>query len=181
MLGHRKLICLLAPLALIAIASAAGAVHLQDVYVQAGPGEGYDKLLVLDPAEIYTGYMIVDIGTSCAIHGNGALIALDPTESIQVGQSIPSQTRLDIDGCVITGGAYGIKYEWASQSTVRNCTITGNAVGIRMWGTDGTIENCIIAGNHQYGIACRSGMNPSIMYNCMWGNPGGDCMEYCFT
>jgi parallel beta-helix repeat protein len=172
---------MLIPLFALLLSASAAAVNLQDVYHQAGPGEGYDKLLSLDPAEIYTGSLIVDIGTSCALHGHGALIALDAGGSIKVGQSIPSHTKLDIDGCVITGGARAIDYEWADDSRVTNCTIVGNGIGIRMWGTDGVIENCIIAGNDEYGIACRDNMYPAISHNCMWGNLGGDCMKYCFT
>ena len=173
-----KLILLLIPLMGALISAPTGATPLQEVYDQAQPGEGYDKLLVLDPGEMYTGYMVVYPGVSCAIHGNGALITLDQTGSI----AVPSWASLDIDGCVITGGYYGLNYDYPSNSTVENCTIVDNSIGV--WcglsqGTQVTIKNCIIADNSQYGIACRENLEPAILYNDVWRNVGGNYMAFC--
>jgi exopolysaccharide biosynthesis protein len=172
-----KLALLLIALMGALLSAPANAIHLQDVYDQAVAGEGYDKLVVLDPGEVYSGYMVVTPRTTCVLHGNGALIVLDATGYI----SAPSQAKLDIDGCVITGGAFGLNYDWSSNSTVKNCTIVGNDVGIRCWGGQVTITNCIIAHSAQYGIACLDYSPPVISYNCMWANDGGDCMEFCPT
>jgi parallel beta-helix repeat protein len=175
MINRSKLFLSIFALVGILFCTAASAIDLQEAYNQAGPGEGYDKLLILDPAEIYTGYLVVDLGISCAIHGNGALIVLNENASIWCG----SQSKLDIDGCVIRGGAYGINYEYASNSNVQNCTIVSNTVGIRCWATQVTIKNCIIANNSQFGIASLDYSPPIILYNCMWGNERGDCMQFC--
>jgi exopolysaccharide biosynthesis protein len=153
----------------------AHAIHLQDAYNQAESGEGYDKRLILEPDEIYTGYLVVEPRTSCVIHGNGALIVLDPAGYI----SAPSQAKLDIDGCVITGGAVGLNYDWGSNSTVENCTLVENGMGIRCWGTTVVIKNCIIANNYQYGIACLDTFEPVILYNNVWANAQLDYAAYC--
>ena len=138
---------------LLAAAAPSAAMHLQDAYNEAGPGEGYDRLVVLDPAEVYTGYLVVLGNTSCCLRGNGALIVLDEGAQIWAGAS----TRLDVQGCIITGGSYGISYDYAISSVVSNCTLVGNEVGLRSWISDVTVTNCIITGNDQYGISCREG------------------------
>jgi hypothetical protein len=157
------------------VASPALAIHLQDAYNQAEPGEGYDKRLILEPGETYTGYLVVDPRTSCVIHGNGALIVLDPTGFI----SAPSGAKLDIDGCVITGGSIGLNYDWGSNSTVQNCTLVENGMGIRCWGTMVVIKNCVIANNYQHGIACLETFEPVVLYNDVWGNVQLDYAAYC--
>ncbi len=171
------LIFLLVPMLGLLLSISAGAVHLQDVYNQAGPGEGYDKLLQLHPDEVYTGFMAVDSQTSCALHGNGALILLDEMGTI----AVPNQAALDIDGCVITGGAYGLYYDWSASSTVENCTIVENTTGIRAWGGTIIIKNCIIANNVQHGIACLEGSEPIILYNNVWNNVQLNYAAFCPT
>ena len=167
---------LLSPLLIFMLAAPVGAIHLQDVYDQAGPGEGYDKLLVLDPGETYTGWMVTGTGMTCAIHGNGALIDLDFGYYIKAYQA-----QLDIDGCIITGGAYGVNYEYCLQydSTIRNCTIVGNNIGIQTNVSPLTIKNCIVIDNLQYGIAYLGGPGPQIMYNCVWNNGALSYAEFC--
>ena len=64
---------------------AAFGVKLQTSYDKAGPGDGYDKLLVLDPNETYTGSCGVLIGKKSCIRGNGALVDLDGG-NIQAGR-----------------------------------------------------------------------------------------------
>lgn len=173
----RRLLPAMVPLIILLAAGAAAAVHLQDAYNEAGPGEGYDRLVELDPAEVYTGYLVVLGNTSCCLRGNGALIVLDEGAQIWAGAS----TRLDVEGCVITGGSYGISYDYAITSTVSNCTLVGNGVGLRAWIADVTVTNCIIAGNDEYGIACRDGYEPAMLYNDVWGNGVLDYAAFCPT
>ena len=172
-----KLNLLLIPMLVLVLSAPAGAAHLQDIYDQAGPGEGYDKLLVLDPGEIYTGYLLTTPGNSCVIHGNGALISLDPGGYIWAY----TDATLDIDGCVIKGGSNALTYEYCAASTVQNCTIVGNSIGIRVWYPRGeiTIKNCIIVNNSQYGIACVEYYEPTILYNDVWGNSVFNYAAYC--
>ena len=175
MKARTKLMFLLFLLMGAMITSPAHAIRLQDAYDQAEPGEGYDKRLVLEPNEVYTGYLVVEPRTSCVIHGHGALIVLDPTGFICAS----SQAKLDIDGCVITGGAVGLNYDWGSSSTVENCTLVENGMGVRCWGTMVVIKNCIIANNYQYGIACLETYEPVILYNNVWGNAQLNYAAYC--
>jgi len=175
MIVRLKLLFSIIALAGILFSASSSAMDLQEAYNQAGPGEGYDKLLVLDPTEIYTGYLVVDPGLSCAIHGNGALIVLNENASIWCG----SQSKLDIDGCVIRGGAYGINYEYASNSRVENCTIVENTVGIRCWAMTAVIKNCVVADNSQFGIACLEGLEPVILFNNVWNSGQLDYAAYC--
>jgi parallel beta-helix repeat protein len=175
MIVRTKLILSIIALTGMLFYTSASAMDLQEAYNQAVSGEGYDKLLVLDPAEIYTGYLVVDPGLSCAIHGNGALIVLNTNASIWCG----SQSKLDIDGCVIRGGAYGINYEYASNSRVENCTFVDNTVGIRCWGMTAVIKNCVVADNSQFGIACLEGLEPVILFNNVWNSGQLDYAAYC--
>jgi hypothetical protein len=164
-------------IALLAAAAPSAAVHLQDAYNEAGPGEGYDRLVILDPAEVYTGYLVVLGNTSCCLRGNGALIMLDEGAQIWAGAS----TRLDVEGCIIGGGSYGVSYDYAATSVVSNCTLAGNEVGLRSWISDVTVTNCIITGNEEYGIACREGYEPTVMYNDVWSNGELNYAAFCPT
>jgi parallel beta-helix repeat protein len=155
----------------------AGAMRLQDVFDAAGPGEGYDKLIDLDPGQIYTGYMVVASPTTCLLRGNGALILLDPGGQIWAGAG----SKLDVENCVITGGAYGLSYEFCANSTVTNCTIVGNDIGIRNWVCQVTITNSIIAGNYEHGIECREEYEPVMSYNDVWGNGQLNYAAFCPT
>jgi len=165
------------PLIALLAASPAAAMHLQDAYGEAGPGEGYDKLVILDPGEVYTGYMVVDGNTSCGLRGNGALITLDSGAQIWAG----SNSRLDVEGCIITGGSYGLSFDYTLSSQVSNCTLTGNEVGLRTWVADVTVTNCVIVDNDEYGIACREGAEPTVMYNDVWGNGVLNYAAFCPT
>jgi hypothetical protein len=171
------MILLMIPFIALSIPSPATAIHLQDVYNEAGPGEGYDKLVNLDPAEVYTGYMVVAGNISCHLRGNGALILLDTGAQIWAGAS----TRLDVDGCVITGGSYGLSFDYAASSVVSNCTLVGNEVGLRSWASNVTVTNCIITGNDEYGLACREGSQPTVLYNDVWGNGTLNYAAFCPT
>jgi parallel beta-helix repeat protein len=152
---------MLIPMTIMLWAAPALAMHLQDAYDQAGPGEGYDKLVLLNPSEVYTGFMNVAMQTSCRLRGNGALIVLAPGGQIWAG----STSKLDVEGCVITGGACGLSYDYTARSTVQNCTIS----------------NCIVVGNFEYGVACREGSEPTMVYNDVWGNGALDYAAFCPT
>jgi len=164
-------------IALLIAAAPSAARHLQDVYDAAGPGDGYDRLMVLDPAEVYTGYLVIQGNTSCCLRGNGALIVLDEGAQVWAGAG----SRMDVEGCIITGGSYGISYDYAATSVVSNCTLVGNGVGLRVWIADVTVTNCIISGNDEYGIACREGYEPTVLYNDVWGNGELDYAAFCPT
>jgi len=166
---------LILPVLILLLASPALAVHLQDVYAQAGPGQGYDKLLVLDPGQVYTGYLIIMDGIRCGIRGNGALIRLDPGATISAYTGV----TLDVDGCVITGGEVALGYADCPASQVTNCTLAGNTIGLALANSLVTVANCIIADNQQYGVCWMTGPRPTQWYNNAWGNGELNYATFC--
>lgn len=172
--------------ATLLIAPAAGAsVALQAAYDAAMPGEGYDRLLVLDPGTLYTGGLVVATGENC-IHGRGARIDLGGTGEILVSGG--AGTLLDIDHCVITNGMNGLHYDSREEpaglgGTIRNNTFAGNRVAIRAWFTDPAktvIENNIIAfENAAYGVYVRDTYEPVVRWNDAWGIHDCAWMKQC--
>ncbi len=77
------------------IFSILNAITLQKLYNDALPGEGYQKLIILEGDSIYTGGLIQDVQSLC-IHGNGAIIDLMGASLTVEGEN----QLLDIDHCV---------------------------------------------------------------------------------
>ena len=121
---------------LVAAAAPAGAGTLRAAYDAAGPGEGYDKLVVLAPGVVYTGGLHVgpilipesveysgEPGLDVKIVGNGAVLDLAGSQlSISY-----CPNRLDVEDCVIVGGSLryrGLDYEEGRQprGSVRQVT-----------------------------------------------------------
>jgi hypothetical protein len=109
---------------------------LRAAYDAAGPGEGYDKRVVLEPGVVYTGGLHVgpilipemaeysgEAGLDVKIVGNGAV--LDLAGSQLAISYCPN--RLDVEDCVIVGGSLrfrGLDYEEDRQprGSVRQVT-----------------------------------------------------------
>jgi hypothetical protein len=165
---------------LIAAAAAYG-IKLQIAYDKVGPGDGYDKLLILDPKETYTGGCGVMIGKKSCIRGNGALVDLDGG-NVQAGGN---GTQLDISSCcLIEAGYYGaINITNGASATIDGNTIckSNGIAGIRVWEySTATIKNNIIWGNATYGIAKHEYTGTTnILYNDMDNNKGGNYMYWC--
>ncbi len=164
-------------IAVLAVASSAPAVSLLSLYEAAGPGEGYDKLLVLDPAETYTGGIWVEGGVRCCVHGNGATIQLTFNSMLADGAG----SILDIDHCILTGGDAGVYISNGATGTVRNNTMRGNQNGVKSYlgSTDLLIENNVIVENVQHGIYVSEFYEPVIRYNTVWSHPQGNYMMRC--
>jgi hypothetical protein len=155
---------------------------LQSVFDAAGPGEDYDKLLILDPGIVYTGGFEFS-GLDCCIHGNGAVIDLQGGE-ILAAYAEGETAVLDVDHCVIVNGTNGLNYDANLRDvtgTILNNTFYGNQNGIRAFitGTGLVIKNNIIVSNSNYGIFVKQYYEPTILYNDVWDNPGGAYMEEC--
>ncbi|MBM4117672.1 hypothetical protein FJ251_07975 [bacterium] len=126
---------LLACLVLL-IATPAGAITLRAAFEAAGPGEGYDKLVVLEAGVVYTGGLHVgpilvpestsysgEAGLNVKIVGGGAVLDLGGS---QLAISY-CPNRLDVEDCVIVNGSLryrGLDYEPDRQprGTVRQVT-----------------------------------------------------------
>ncbi|MBU0456488.1 MAG: right-handed parallel beta-helix repeat-containing protein, partial [Gammaproteobacteria bacterium] len=102
-----------------------------------------------------------------------------------------------ITNSTITSSNRGIYCDSSSSPTITNNTISGNSCGIYCYSSSPLITNNTIAGNTQYGIYCNKSSpfiynniitengttntsyygiyndgsgNPTINYNCVWGN-----------
>ena len=113
-----------AALLLLLTAAAPGAESLREAFDTAGPGEGYDKLVILQTGVVYTGGLLIgpilspftgDLeggpGMDVKIAGNGAVLDLEGTE-ICVSYC---DNRLDIEDCVIRNG--NVRFRGVESST----------------------------------------------------------------
>ncbi len=158
------------------LALGAGSMYgttLEEMYDAAGPGEGYDKLVILERGQVYTGKLIIPANTTCCIRGNGAVC---DTEGLSIRAS--SGVTLDIFDTVITNH-YALYYDPDSQGHISGNTITGGYYGIRCLLADVVIENNIVVNNSYIGVAADSDLLPVASYNDVWNNAGGNYMEYC--
>ena len=175
----KRLLIVTACLSMVAV-SAFG-VSLQSVYDQCGPGEGYDKLLILDPNKTYTGGCGVLMNKKSCIRGNGALIDLDGYNLVATQPS----TELTVEGCcLINAGYYGaVKVEDYARVTINGNTIckSNGMAAIYVWiGCSATVKNNIIFDNNNYGIAKhQSTLALDVLYNDVFDNPGGNYMYFC--
>jgi hypothetical protein len=152
-------------------------VSLQTVYDGAGPADGYDKFLILDPANTYTGGLWIHFGVKCCIRGDGAEINLQHS-GVRVQDA---GSLLDIDHCIVRNGQMGLQYLNNASGTVRNNTVVENDYGIVSQGasTQMRIENNIVTGNAVYGLYWQEYVEPVVQYNTVWDNAGGDYMHAC--
>ncbi len=155
-------------------ANTGNAVTLQSMYYQAGPGDGYDKLVILERREMYVGPLTIPSGVSCCIRGNDAICSVGNSDIC-----IQSGATLDIFDTVICNAHYALNYMENSSGLVSGNTIYGNYNGVTAILANVTIENNIIANNSHYGIAADETMLPTINYNDVWNNSGGNYMGYC--
>jgi len=164
-------------LVMVLLALGAGSSHavtLQSVYHSAGPGDGYDKLVILERGEIYIGPLTIPGGVKCCIRGNAAVCSLLNSDILVMPGSV-----LDIFDTVLSGGHSALSYMEGSSGYVSGNTICGGYNGVRIILARVTIENNIIANNSGMGIAAEEELIPYIQYNDVWNNEGGDYMAYC--
>ncbi|UCH78567.1 MAG: right-handed parallel beta-helix repeat-containing protein [Candidatus Coatesbacteria bacterium] len=168
-------------LALALCAPLAGAKSLEQAYNEAGPGEGYDKLLVLDPNVTYTGGVGLLQGKKSCIRGNGALCDL---QNNQVFIAQPGTEAL-ITGCCIINGTNAdasIAVQDGAKATIDGNTICKNgADAVKVWdGSTATVKNNILYGSSRYGITAHQNSYSSvlILYNDVY-NTSGNYMYFC--
>ncbi len=149
---------------------------LQDAYENALPGMGYDKLIILHPDSIYTGGVTIT-DEKVGIRGNGATIDLAGGNYIYVN----GKSTIEIDGCVILRGNYGIHCEGEVSAYITQCTFYANDIAISYMSTLGSIEvyNTIISNSNQYGFACHEDSYRILHYIDAYSNTGGNYMEFC--
>ncbi len=165
------------PIAMVflCIAISLSALNLQQAYENAQPGCGYDKLLVLDPEQSYTGGLEISGNVSVYILGQGALINLQSSQ-----MHFTSNTNVIVQDCIVKNGSNGVNYEGNATGMVNHCTFYNNGNGIRTWSSSPlTIKNCIIAFNTDHGVAKLNTSVTYISYCCAYGNTNGNFREWC--
>jgi parallel beta-helix repeat protein len=168
----RWTVCLLC---FVLVAPSVWALKFQDVYDQAGPGEGYDKLVVLDPNETYTGRCDVLEGKKSCIRGNGAVIDLDFGQVVASGAG----TELMITGCCLVNGNAAIAIQNGAAGIVDGNTVCKSSKGIQAWlSASCTVKNNIFYGN-DYGVAREQNTSVAILYNDVYNNAMGNYVYWC--
>ena len=151
------------------------ATSLRDMFDAAGPANGYDKYVVLEPGVIYTGEIGVYEG-AVFIKGNGAIVDLQGGVGLWVYADESYPASLEIEYLTISNGAYnGLTYNGTSSGNVINCNFINNDFGIQIQDNVSlTIRNSNFINSSSYGIAMR-GMTTSfdISYSNFWGNVSG--------
>ncbi len=157
------------------IVSAVGAKTLQSAYDQAGPGEGYDKLVVLDPLELYTGRCDLSEGKRSCIRGNGALVDLKFGQVVASG----SGTELFLTGCCLVNGNAAVSVQNGAAGTIDGNTICKSVMGVKAWESKScTLKNNIIYGN-DYGVTREEYTSTDISYNDFDNNAKGNYVYWC--
>jgi hypothetical protein len=168
----------LKPLLLILLFSSilVKAGSLLDAYQNALPGMGYDKLIVLHPDSVYTGGLNI-VDEKVGIRGNGAIINLIGSSSIIV----TGESNIEIDGCVIIRGTYGIHCDGNINAYISQCTFYENEIAISYMATMGsiTVFNTVISNSSHYGFACHESSSRTLSYIDAYQNIDGDYMEFC--
>ena len=135
-------------------------VTLREVYEAAGPGGGYDRDVVLETGQVYTGGLLIgpilsplswklegEPGENVRITGNGAILDL---RGEQICISF-CQNQLDIEDCIVLNG--NIRFRGIN---------TADYVEI----PEGSVRYCTFYGPHDYGVRLQgSGQNITIERN----------------
>lgn len=154
---------------------------LWDVYFAAGPGEGYEKHLILNPDVLYIGGIGVYEG-SVLIEGNGAVIDLQDGLGIWVTAEENDDVRLDLQYVTIMNGYdYGVYYSGSAVGLIRNCNFINDNMAVKLLDqSDVTIKNTNFINNEQYGVAIISEIPTcNISYCNGWNNGEETYMENC--
>jgi len=150
-------------------------ITLQSVFDAAGPGNGYDKYVVLEQNIIYTGEVGVYEG-DVFIEGNGAIVDLNDGLGIWIYAEDGYPANLDIEfATIINGGYNGLTFNGTSTGNISNCNFIQNGFGVQiMDDVNISVKNCNFINNNQYGIAIR-GTTASfeISYSNFWENDLG--------
>ena len=166
---------LLVTLILILHTSISLGITLQSVFDASGPGNGYDKYVVLEQDMIYTGEVGVYEG-DVFIEGNGAIVDLNEGLGIWVYAEEDYPANLDIEYVTIINGGYnGITFNGTSTGNITNCNFNQNAYGIQiMDSTNISVKNSNFIQNSDYGIAVRGILASfEITYSNFWENELG--------
>ena len=101
-------------------------ITLQSVFDASGPGNGYDKYVVLEEDMIYTGEVGIYEG-EVFIEGNGAIVDLNEGLGIWVYAEEAYPANLDIEFVTIINGGYnGLTFNGTATGIISNCNFISN-------------------------------------------------------
>ena len=153
---------------------------LQSVFDAAGPGNGYDKYVILEQNMIYTGEVGIYEG-DVFIEGNGAVVDLNESLGIWVYAEDGYPANLDIEFVTIINGGYNaLTFNGSSTGNISNCNLISNMFGIQIMDeVNISVKNCNFINNNQYGIAVRgtTAAIDEINHSNFWEN-GLGCSGY---
>ncbi len=171
---------LILPLISFVLVLSVQAESLYDAFIEAGPANGYDKYLTLNPDVIYTG----GLGSSehsVFIEGNGAVIDLQEGTGLWISGDESTTGSLNINRCTIkNGGSYGISFTGYSDNVITNCNIINSHWGIQINDSVSVMIQNVNILNNEYGIAVSgTRTNLYIDYVNAWNN-AENFMINCF-
>ena len=155
-------------------------VTLQSIFDESGPGNGYDKYVILEQDMIYTGEVGIYEG-DVFIEGNGAIVDLNEGLGIWVYAEEGYPASLGIEYVTIINSGYnGLTFNGTSTGNISNCNFISNMYGIQiMDDVNISVKNCNFIDNSWYGIAIRgtTAILDEIHYSNFWEN-GLGCGGY---
>ncbi len=156
-------------------AFSAHSIPLQDMYSAAGAGAGYEKMIVLDPAEIYTGGLHLSNESVCII-SCGAQVDLQGDRIMADDNAL-----LDICGVVLTNSdSAALQFMGSADGWVDHCTFCGNYDGLYFWtGSNLKATSNIFAYSNHYGVKTIEGVYRWLEHNDAYENIGGDYKQWC--
>ena len=155
-------------------------LSLYDMYINAEPLYEYDKYIILDPNQIYTGGIGI-FDENIYIEGNGSIINLQNNLGIWAFSDENTPANIDISRCtIINGSEYALSFHGYSTGTVLNCNLVNSNFGIKVFDyANVSMKNTNLINNVTYGAGIYS-TTPTlnVSYCNAWGN-NQDYMENC--
>ena len=161
--------------------SLAEGTTLQSVFDSSGPGNDYDKYVVLEHDMIYTGGVGIYEG-NVLIEGNGAVVDLEGGTGIWVYGDDIIPANLDIQYITLMNGEwYGVFYGGLATGNITNCNFINNGYGVQLYDfAEIQIKNSNFVDNLYYGVALVT-TTPlcNVNYCNAWGNGEAPWGENC--
>lgn len=156
-------------------------ITLQEAYNESNAFLEYDKYIILNSEEIYTGGLGIYEG-NIYINCNGSVIDLQGGTGIWIYAEEQIPSMLTMEHCTITNGEYyGLSFGGMSEGLITNCNFINTNFGLQLSEESiVNITNSIFAYQNTYGIAVTTEepiLNAS--YCLFWENQEADCMENC--
>ena len=156
-------------------------ITLQEAYDNASSYENYEKYIILEPDNIYTGGIGIyegDIYINC----QGSIIDLEQGNGIWIYADVIYPSSLNIEYCTITNGQYyGLSFGGLAIGNIVNCNFIDTNFGLKLFDeSEVYVTNSIFADQETYGIGLYS-ETPSLntSYSLFWNNNEADFMENC--